>query len=72
MHHPSSSSMSIGTLSSGINWPEREENHSPSSSAEVKDGWRINFTSLYKVIMRAGITLQLRLEHYVVIELGKL
>jgi hypothetical protein len=33
-----------GTLSLGIKWPGREADHSPPSSAEVKNAWR--YTSI--------------------------
>jgi hypothetical protein len=35
--HPASYLMGTGALSLGVKWPEREVDHSPSSSAEVKE-----------------------------------
>jgi hypothetical protein len=64
--------MSIEALSTEINWPEREYNHSPPSSDQVTNEWSFNFSALFKVVMCAGITLSLRLEQCVVTELGKL
>jgi len=43
------STYSMGTagFSPGINWPGRVANHSPSSSAEIKNAWSYTSTSTY-------------------------
>jgi hypothetical protein len=37
--HPTSYQMGTGALSPGVMWPERETDHSPPASAEVKKMW---------------------------------
>jgi hypothetical protein len=39
--------MSTGVLSSGVNRPEREANHSPPFSAESENAWSYISTPLY-------------------------
>jgi hypothetical protein len=45
--HPDSYPMGTGALSLEVKRPGRETNHSPPSSAEVKNAWNYPFTSQY-------------------------
>jgi hypothetical protein len=42
--------MGIGALSLGVRQPEHEADHSPPSTAEVKNAWSYTSTSLYSKI----------------------
>jgi hypothetical protein len=42
--HPASYTMVTGVLSPGVKWPWREADHSPPSSAEVKNAWSYTST----------------------------
>jgi len=46
--HPASYPVGTRGLSLGLKWPGREANHSPQSSAEVRNAWRYTSTpSIY-------------------------
>jgi len=42
--HPASYPVGTGVIFSGVMRPEREADHSPPSSAEVKNAWRYTST----------------------------
>jgi hypothetical protein len=45
--HPASYPMGIRVFSLVVKWPEREADHSPPSSAEVRNAWSYNSTPQY-------------------------
>jgi hypothetical protein len=45
--HPTSYPMVPGALSPGVKWQVREANHSPPTSAEVKEMWIYTITPPY-------------------------
>jgi hypothetical protein len=55
-HHVCQSVDAGGTLP-GINWPEREANHSLHSNIEVKNNWLSTFTFLYAIAVCTGVAL---------------
>jgi hypothetical protein len=49
--HPVSYQMGTGGSSPGVKWPVREANHSPPSSAEVKNGVAMSPLPLHGVVL---------------------
>jgi hypothetical protein len=45
--HPASYLMGTGSFSPALKWPEREADHSPPSSVEVKNVWSRTFIPEY-------------------------
>jgi hypothetical protein len=54
-----------GALSLGVKWPGREADHSPPSSAEVKNSWSCTSTPQYAFMARCSIKAQGHLYLYI-------
>jgi len=61
--HPASYPMCVWALSPRVNWLGREADHSPPSSAEVKNGWSCTSSSSYIFVAWCLIKRRIGLKH---------